>query len=248
MAKRQQGQGGTPTTWFDLKGKEGTLVTWDSGRQAEVAYRDIDGHVEDVRVKERRYGTGPNAQTGYVINITLRDREANERYIVSSGAGSRVTCRLLGQLNAADLSQPICIYPYLMEAGTEITDNETGQVKKLETEMAMTSVKHVIGKDGDRLVLSEGIKPYYNEAYGSALPAPETVMVNGKPLVQNGQEIKDRSKLENLTAELVQTLQAKINDMKQGQGQGHGEHGVNPEEAADAAQAADRNAMRARAA
>jgi hypothetical protein len=235
MGKRGDGSG--RTIWFDLKGKEGTLTTWNKAELREEEFDYVFGRLTDVRVKEKQYGD----QTGYVVSLTLQDRDSGERYIVSTGAGSRVTCRLLGQLNAADLSQPVYIAPYLMKEGEQLNDGST-----VNQDTVMTSVKHVLGVDGDRLQLSDGIRPFYNEAYGDRMPAPEPVVrTDGKPVMQNGQQLMDRSKLEELTAELVQTLNAKLKGEAHGQGQADA-GGVDPESAAAAAGAADRRAMAAR--
>jgi hypothetical protein len=237
MGKHGQGSGGR-TVWFDLKGRDGTLVTWNRETQQEEVFSYVFGTVEDVRVKERNYGE----QVGYTVNITLRDRESGERYIIASGAGSRVTCRLLGQLNAADLSRPLYLAPYFMEKGQTLSNGET-----VKEDTVMTALKYVQGINGDRLELSEGIKAYYNETYGETMPAPVPILrPDGKPLIQGGMEVKDRSKLEELTAELVQTLTAKLKGDTQGQGDGQGENGIDPESVAAAAAAADRSAMRAR--
>jgi hypothetical protein len=236
MGKRGEGSG-SRTVWLDLKGKEGVLTAWNRAEQKEEEFSYVFGRLTDVRVKERTYGD----QVGYVVTVTLQDRDSGERYIVSSGAGSRVTCRLLGQLNAADLSHPLYIAPYLMKAGEPLGDGST-----VNQDTVMTSVKHVMGVGGDRLNLSDGIRPFYNESYGDRMPAPEPILrADGKPAMQNGQPLMDRSKLEELTAELVQTLSAKIRGEVQAQAQGEAA-GVDPELVAAAAGVADRRAMAAR--
>lgn len=243
MGMGKRGQGGSKTTWFDLRGKEGVLTTWNRETRSEDEYGYVFGRLEDVRVKERMYGD----QKGYVVNSTLRDTDSGERIIVSCSAGSRVTCRLLGQFNAADLSRPIYVAPYLMRKGDEITDHGTGGKKVLEEDTSMTAVKYVLSINDGQLKLSDGIRPFYNDAYGDRLPSPVPVVVNGKPLFQGGRPVMDRSEIEALTIELVTTLSTKIAALNQGHGHAQGaDDSVDPEQATAAAATADRSAMRAR--
>jgi hypothetical protein len=236
MGIGKSNSGSANTIWLDLRGREGTLVTWNKATQSEEAFGYVFGQLKDVRVKEHMYGN----QKGYVVNVTLKDAQSGERYIISTGAGSRVTCRLLGQLNAADLSHPVYIAPYMMKEGDVLNDGST-----VNMDTVMTSVKHVLGVEGDQLVLSDGIRPFYNDQYGDKMPSPEPVLrADGSPLTANGVAVMDRSKLEALTAEMVTTLSNKLSRPTQAQGQA--DEGIDPEGMAEAAAAADRNAMRAR--
>lgn len=237
MGIGKRGQGSANTVWLDLKGKDASLVAWNKAEQREEEFSYVFGRLQDVRVKERNYGD----QVGYVVNVTLRDPDSGERYIISSAASTRLTCRLLGQLNNADLGQILYLAPYMLKEGDELSD---GSVVKQDS--AVTSLKYVMGTDGDRLKLSDGIRPYYNETYGDQMPAGDPILrADGSPLIQNGMEVKDYTKRETLTAELVQALSAKLRSPSDAHG--HAEHGdVDPESVAEAAQAADRSAMRAR--
>jgi hypothetical protein len=238
MGIGKRGQGSANTIWLDLKAKEGTLVAWNRADQREEEFSYVFGRLTDVRVKERHYGD----QTGYVINITLRDPDSGERYVVSSAASTRLTCRLLGQLNNADLDQTLYLSPFMLREGEQLSDGSV-----VRQDGALTSLKYVLGAEDGRLKLSDGIRPFYNDTYGDQIPRGEPVLrADGSPLIQNGQEVKDYTNREALTAELVQTLMARIRMPVDGVPRN--DHGVvDPESAAAAALAADRSAMRARA-
>lgn len=232
MALGKRGDG-VKTTWLQLSGKKGVLTAWNRDTQSEDEYSFVAGTVQRVDVEEKKYGDN----VGYVVRIGLRDPESGERYVVETGAGSRVTTRLLGQLNNADLGQTLYIAPYMMHAGDDM-----GNGSKVNRDTAMTSVKYVQGVKGDSLELSDGIKPFYGEGYahGDRLPAPVVITKpDGTPLKQNGQDVVDRSEIEQLCASLAESLQHKLGrHPADTQGEGDGE-GID----ADAAVSAARQSM-----
>lgn len=230
MALGKRGDG-AKTTWLQLSGKKGVLTAWNRESQSEDEYSFVAGTVQRVDVEEKKYGDN----TGYVVRVGLRDPESGERYVVETGAGSRITTRLLGQINAADLGQTLYIAPYMMRAGDDL-----GNGTKVNRDTAMTSVKYVLGVKGDSLELSEGIKPFYGEdyAHGDRLPAPVIITKpDGTPLKQNGQDVVDRTEIEQLCASLAEQLQNKLH-RPQGNAHVNGEddgEGVDPDAAVSAA-------------
>lgn len=234
--RRQQ----TPAFWLDIDGKEGGMTFWNKDEKREERCDNISGFVFGVKEKERVYGKAddPGADRGMIVEIALRNPDNGERYYVSGSSNSRVMTRLLGQLNAADLSQPLYITPYLMKAGDTIKDAVGGTEKVMGQDTVTTSVKYVLGVDdqGNLELSAEGIRPFYGEDYphGERLPSPVPVVVNGKPLMASGKPVVDRSELEALHATMVQAVQAKLSGNGQAQRQGHGDAGgeVSPEDAA----------------
>lgn len=235
----KRGENSGKTVWLQLDGKTGVLTAWNRAEQKEDEFAFVAGMVTDARIKEKDYGVKGK---GYAVSVTFEDKASNERYIVESGAGSRVTTRLLGQLAAADLSQPVYLAPYLMKQGDVLQSGET-----VNQDTVMTAVKMVLGVNGDKLDLSEGVKPHYGDKHDK-LPAPVGITkADGSPLIQNGQQMMDRSEIEALCADLVDVVNAKAKGQSRVQQQTQGEgDGVDADALAAATGAADRGAMRAR--
>lgn len=226
---------GTPSIWLQLNGKTGEMTRWvrPQGDQAghEEVVRYVTGKVTGLQVKEKDW---PSGDKSFVLNIRMKDPDSDERYVVEMGATSRAATRLVGQLNNADLSQPLYLRPYLIKEGDALGNGDVATMDSV-----LFSVKPIVAADGDKLELGDSVRPYFGEQYGDS--APKAVPVNGangKQLVNNGRPVWDNSARESLTAELIAGLQDKLEAMsgsqRQSAAQGHDE-GVSPEEMDEAA-------------
>lgn len=212
---------GTPSIWLQLNGKTGEMTRWvrPQGDQPghEEVVRYVTGTVTGVGVKEK---TWPNGDTSYALHVRMKDDDTDERYVVEMGATSRVATRLVGQLNNADLSQPIYLRPYMIKEGDKLNNGEVATMDSV-----LFSVKSVVGVDGDKVTLGDNIRPYYGEQYGDAVPKAAPVNgANGKQLVQNGRPVWDNSEREALTASLIAQLQDKIEALHNQSRQSHASH------------------------
>jgi hypothetical protein len=176
--------------------------------------------------------TDPKAQTVYVnINLTTARpvlADGKEREADDLDTPVKMTMKVLGKLNAADLSQPISIKPWLMEAGDSAGD--------FTAESNMTGVK-ISQKDGAGNW--EGLKEDYGNGV-TELPKPPFVMNGTKKIMVDGFPLTDKTVWAPLMEDLLDSVAEKTGQ-KQQEGQTAGnDDGVDMGEASAAAERAQR--------
>lgn len=233
MALGKSGNG-PKAIYLQVAAKTAEMTRWvkegDGGHEERVGY--VTGKLTGLEVREKNWASG---DTSYELHVKLQDPSSGERYVMTLGAESRMASRLVGQLNAADLTQEHYFSPYMIKEGDKLKDGAVAS-----TDSALFSIKPILGVDGDQLKLGEGVRPYYGEQYGSELPKSVAVMdAKGKPLLNNGQPVFDSSERKELTVALIGAVQAKIeaaNGNAQQQTGGEGDDdGIDANEATRAA-------------
>jgi hypothetical protein len=233
---------GKPSIWLSLSAKTGQMTRWVRGEGGANGHEEVvnyvTGRVTGVGVHEKEW---PGGDKSFMLQVRMKDDASDERYVIELGASSRLATRLLGQLNAADLSQELYFAPYLLKEGQQLQ----GSNEVIGMDTPLVSLKPVLGADGDKLRLGEGIKPYFGEQYGDKMPKSEPLLnpKTGQQITQNGRPMFDNSEREQLAAELIQVVSAKLKGTAVNQAE-EADDGVSPSEAAAAANSAQ---MRARA-
>lgn len=235
---------GKPSIWLSLSAKTGQMTRWVRGEAGANGHEEVvnyvTGRVTGIGVAEKEW---PSGDKSFMLQVRMKDDASDERYVIEMGAASRLATRLLGQLNAADLSQELYFAPYMLKEGQQLQG--TNEVVAMDT--PLVSLKPVLGVDGDKLRLGESIKPYYGEQYGDKMPKSEPLVnpKTGQQIVQNGRPMYDNTEREQLAAQLIEVVSAKLSSAKPAQAQADADDdGVSPSEAAAAANSAQ---MRARA-
>lgn len=220
---------GPKAIYLQVSAKHGEMTRWLSEEKREEKVDYVTGQVTSLEVREHKW---QDESISYDLYVGLKDPSSGERYYLQMGVESRMASRLVGQLNAMDLSKEHYFRPYLIKEGDKIGE----QVATMTS--ALFSVKPIISGDGEKLNLGEGVKPFYGEQYGSELPKAEPV-VNPKTqtqIVQNGKPLFDSTERKNLTATLIGEIQAKLKGDAQQQGQSSTEdEGIDANEATQAA-------------
>lgn len=224
----KQSSGGNGRTFYKINAKDGCLQT-GSGLQ-KVKYEPgraaIEGYLVSFSVKPEQY-QGEHSQ---VLQLRLRDQDPGQPDMQvdvgifhggdggdNLGDASGFALRMLGKLNAADLSKPIEIRPWAAKAGDKIGDII------YDKDTAAVAVKQE-GKSL-RCDFGNGI---------TDLPELPKVKVGSK-------EVLDKSSWNELMITTLDALGNKLNPEGEAQGEaGVGE--IDPGEALEAAAAAEKEA------
>jgi len=213
LAKREEGKGGG-YVFADIKGNTGEILVTvgkdpDTGKPIKESYASVSGLVTDLDVKENELGSGDK-----ITNLRIKLEDPGEKPVMASVAlGSFFSAKIVGLLNAADLSKPIQISVGMMKQGDIVGGKPVGK----------DTAWVIMRQDGQRLV----------EKYGTPdnkLPEPNIVKVSGK-------EMKDMEPVNAAVAEIIQGLFTKIQALHE-QAAAPDDHGVDAGEAAAAAEAA----------
>jgi hypothetical protein len=234
--------GNGPMQFFRINMKEGCFtqgsgdskVFYDPGRTV------LEGVLIGAKVEEDEY-EGVKHEN---LMLTLNDVEPGQPRMVvtfgitTDGIPTSSGLKVLAALVNVDVGQAVALNPYKITAGTT-----------LGTTLFAKDVTGVSIKQGGEKVASDYGTP------DNKLPECPDVIVNGKPFVQNGRAIKDRSSWVPILDGMLEKFFAKFDQgQQQQQGQGDPEEGIDPADIAAAtasaqAQAADNNqraGMRAR--
>jgi len=220
LQKREEGQGGF--VFADIKGNVGAIVVKtgeaaEGGGKLTESYDSVTGVVTDLDIKENDY----KGET--ITNLRVKLEDGQSKPIIASVAlGSFFSAKLVGLLNAADLSKPLTIAVGMMKVG------ETVGGKPVNKDTAWITVRQ--GADNARLA------PLYTDGK-TALPEAAKVVVSGKTMT-------DMTPVNNEVGAVIQGLFAKMDALHE-QATTHDEDtGVNAAEAAAAAAAAEASARR----
>lgn len=173
-------QGGAGAVFYKINAKTGQFTTGSGANKQyfEAGRTSLEGTLIGAKVEEDEYEGVKNES----IRLIFRDTEAGQPNIhvtmgiTNGGNPSAFAIKALAKVNAADFGAPFAITPYLITAGTKLGE------QTYEKDVSGVSVKQA----GQKLVEDLGTPD-------NKLPECPTVMVNGKPFLQNGKELKDRS-------------------------------------------------------
>ena len=191
--------------------------------------KDKVNDVLRLRIVDPADSTAPAVYVN--INLTTSRpvlAEGQEREADDLDTPVKMTMKVLGKLNAADLSQPISIKPWLMEAG--------GSAGDFTAESNMTGVK-IAQKDGAGRW--EGLKEDYGNGE-TQLPKPPFVMNGTKKIMVDGYPLTDKTVWAPLMDDLLDSLAEKTGQKQQESQTAGADEGVDMGEASAAAERAQR--------
>jgi hypothetical protein len=176
LAKRT---GSSNIVFVDIKGNTGEIVRKLQDGTTET-FDSIEGNVTDLDVRTNTY-KGED-----IHSLRVKFEDGGEAILASVGLGSFFAGKIVGLLNAADLSKPLKFNVGQMKAG------ETIGGKLVEKDTTWVTA----WQDGNRLV------PDYGQGL-TELPKANKVMVSGK-------EMNDMSPVNEKVAELIGSLINKL--------------------------------------
>jgi hypothetical protein len=147
--------------------------------------------------------------------------------LTTDGIPTSSGLKVLAALVNVDVSKSVALNPYKITAGTTLGNTV------YEKDVTGVSIK----QGGQKV-------PYDYGTADNKLPECPEVIVNGKPFVQNGRPVKDRSSWEPILDTMLAKFFAKF-DQGEEQQQGDGEDGIDPADVAAAAQNAQAQAQAA---
>ena len=224
-------QGGAGAVFYKINAKTGQFTTGSGANKQyfEAGRTSLEGLLIGAKVEEDEYEGVKNES----IRLIFRDTEPGQPNIhvtmgiSNGGTPSAFAIKALAKINAAEFDQPLSLTPFLITAGTKLGEQTYAK------DVSGVSVK----QGGQKLVEDLGTPD-------NKLPECPTVMVNGKPLVMNGKEVKDRSAWSAVLDSQLDKLFSRLTPAETPAVEG--EEGVSVDDVAAGAAAA-RDAMRARA-
>lgn len=193
----KQSSGQSPATYVDFKGDSGTFVI--RSKQADGTYSNqvlppntfIDG-----RLTKLTYRSTVNQQNNSTIETLTAHIVDDEgaRTAINFGANSLYGVKFLGRLNAAALGEPLVVRGGMTKAGDKIGD-------------------YTVTKGSPWLSVSQNnvsLKPDFGAGL-TELPEIKTVTdAAGKPIIVNGQPLKDLSEIQRIGGELFAGINARL--------------------------------------
>jgi hypothetical protein len=222
-----------PRVYVQFNAKDGKLYTKEknpeTGEAIKTAHDTVAGNLMDLTIKEDSY----DGEQFYKLEVHLDG--GNARYVVTFTAHTTQALELMGRMNNANVHEPMLIGGYTIAAGEPMLDG-TLRAKDL------VGVTLRQGQD-----MSTKIDPNYGPTFGATKPGPVKLLDDdGRVVKIKGEEQIDKKASDEarsaVTGGLITTVLARLKAGPQES------DGISTDEAMDAAQAADRNAMRARAA
>lgn len=214
MGIKQSDNQGRGLVFVNIDNKNGVLT---QGGQA-LPGASVVGILKKFMIRPEKFEH--NGQTIYkdVLALRMADTEPGQPdislnlTIATGGNGDNIpgdasygALRMLAKLNAADLSQPIEIKPWSVQKGQKFGD---GTADKDMTGIAVKQGGHSLKDD-----------------YGNGvtqLPELQLVMANGKPVMVQGKELKDKGPWNDMLDSLLDQVAAKLPAMQQGNGHAEG--------------------------
>lgn len=229
-------EGGGKAEFYKINAKEGCFQQRVNGvtHHFEPGRTTLEGTLIGVKFDEDEFEGVKNES----VRLVFRDTEPGQPNmhvsftVASAGAPSKFGLRLLSKINASAPGEVLSLNPFLIKKGEKLGTTV------FDADFAGVSVS----QNGQKIVEDFGTPD-------NKLPEPEKVMVNGKPFMQNGREVTDKSVWVPILDAQLEKLFGRFAPAE-GQGQADAA-GVDPDEVAQAAAAAGaapaRDAMRARA-
>lgn len=209
---------GRPQDYTDAEGKtkHGSLVVShrDGTREVLPSNSAIRGYVTSVDVKT----TVNTKDQSEINNLQIRFEDENHEeppVVMSVALGSYFAAKIVGLLNAADLSKPMAFAANSIRAGEKIGDNTA------ESDNVFPTMRQ--GADNARLV------PTW--ATGATLPDAPTVTISGK-------KMKDMTPVNDVVAATIKGIYDKLDAIRQGETGPSDDHGISAEDVAAAAEVA----------
>ena len=244
--KKSEG-GGKGAVFFHINAKEGCFQQGSGANKVKFdQFTDLEGTLIGFKIDEDEYEGVKREQ----VRLILRDTEPgspNQHVtfpLTSAGNASMFGLKLLGTLNALDVTKPVTIRPWFMAAGTKMGSGEASQKDMTGVTVYQGGAKVAdvnLGTDARGAVITK-------------LPDLPRIKVGAK-------EVADKSPWNAMIDPLLDSLNAKLQPHP-GEGQ-PAEESVDIDDAADAAamaqqqggaqqqaaggQAANRSTMRQRA-
>lgn len=232
----QTSQGGGKAVFFKINAKDGCFQQRENGvtHQFEPGRTTLTGTLIGVKYDEDEFDGVKNES----VRMVFKDTEPGQPNmhvsfsVVSGGNPSAFGIRLLSKINASAAGEQLSLNPYIIKKGEKLGDTV------FDNDVAGVSVS----QGGEKIKEDLGTED-------NKLPTPIPVIVNGKPFVQNGRPVTDKSVW-------IPILEAQLDKLfgrfAQTEGQAApADNGVDPDEvaaaAAVAAAAPAREAMRSRA-
>jgi hypothetical protein len=223
---------GGSAEFFKINAKEGCLQQRKDGvtTKFEPGRTTLTGMLVGLRIDKDEFEGQQNESIRFIFKDTDTDGAPNMHVsmtIVSGDTPSAFAIKALAKVNAADVSKPISLAPYLITKGTKL-----GEIT-YDKDVAGITVK----QDGVKLTEDLGTPD-------NKLPERPSIMgASGKPVIVQGKEVKDSSAWGELLDLQLERLFAKFGPAE-GQAK---EEGINAGEVAAGAEAANRSEMRHRA-
>lgn len=231
MGIKQSDNSGRGLQFVNIDNKNGVLVQHGTA----LPGASVIGILTKFMIRPEKFEH--NGQTIYkdVLALRMTDTEAGQPdislnvTIASGGNGADLpgdasygALRMLAKLNAADLSQPIEVKPWSVQKGQRFGDGVA------DKDMTGIAVK----QNGASL----------KDDYGNGvtqLPELQVVMANGRAVMVQGRELKDKAPWNAMLDSLLEQLAAKLPAMQQAQGNApEGNDDIDADAAAAAAEAA----------
>lgn len=219
-------QGGAGAVFYKINAKEGCFQQKVDGQTVkyEPGRTQLEGVLIDAKIDENEY-EGVKSES---LRLVFRDVEPGQPNmhvsfgISNGGVASSFGIKALAKVNAANFNEPFSLAPYFIAAGSKLGDIT------FDKDTTGVSVK----QGGQKLVEDLGTPD-------NKLPECPTVIVNGKPFLQNGKEVKDRSPWEAVLDEQLKRLFDRI---KPAETHVDGEDGVSVDDVAAGAAMAQQRA------
>jgi hypothetical protein len=219
--KKSEG-GGKGAVFFHINAKEGCFQQGSGANKVKFdQFTDLEGTLIAFKVDEDEYEGVKREQ----VRLILRDTEpgAPNQHVsfslTNGGDASMFGLKLLGTLNAADVTKPLTIRPWFMGAGTKMGNGEVSQKD-------MTGV--TVYQNGAKVThVNYGVDAAGNVI--TKLPDLPKVKVGGK-------ELADKTPWNDMIDPILDSLNGKLQPAP-GEGQ-PADESVDIDEAAEAAAAA----------
>lgn len=230
--KHSEGNGGRGLIFINIDNKHGVLT--QKGEPLPQG-SSVEGILTKFQIRPEKFEYGGQTIFKESIALRLEDTDPSQPAISLNftictggngddipGDASYSALRALAKINAANLSLPIEIKPWAVAKGQKFGDG-------------------VADKDMTGIAVKQGGQSLKDD-YGNGvteLPQLQVVMANGKPVLVQGKEVKDKGPWNAHLDSLLEQIAAKLPAMNQAQGEGQGQDdSVDPDIAAEAAAAA----------
>jgi hypothetical protein len=209
MGLKKSIDGARGITFVTLSGKRGAFEKKGKDERGETivleSFDRLDGRVTKVDVSPTNF----EGRDGYELKVRLDDGESVVQFGVP--LGTFFSAKVVGLLNAADLSKPILFGVGRVEKGDRFGDT-----------IADKEFPWVSARQGD-----VKLAPVYKDGAGE-LPSPKEVRING-------QVHKDMQEINAIVAGVVAEVQSRVHELNGPAPADAADEDINPAEAAAAA-------------
>lgn len=232
----QTSQGGGKAVFYKINARDGCFQQRVDGvtHQFEPGKTTLVGTLIGAKFKEDEYEGVKNES----VTLVFKDTEPGqpnmhvEFSVASGGSPSAFGIRLLSKVNASAAGKELGLNPYIIKKGEKLGDTV------FDNDVVGVSAS----QDGQKIKEDLG-------THDNKLPTPEPVIVNGKPFMQNGRAVTDKSSWVPILDAQLEKLFSRFQPAEAPAES----NGIDPDEVAAGAEAAAaaapnaRDGMRARA-